>query len=96
VLPGGVVDSLAGEDKFYFGLAKAEGMSVTGTNALVSSTDLNGPKPPNNHTSINRAPINDSYDYNRDSLVGSADQNLTKPPNNTTSINCLQLTGVAP
>jgi hypothetical protein len=96
VLTTGIIDSLAAEDKFYFGLARLDGLSVNGTNVLVDINDQNGPKPPNNHTTFNRAPLNDEWDYDRNSVVDINDQNAPKPPNNATSFTCLQLTGVAP
>ena len=100
VLPGGAVDGLAAEDRFYFGLAVAEGLSPqlsSGVNYAVATTlDQTDPKPPNNHTTFTRANINDEFDYNRNSIVDTVDQVLPKPPNNTTTFTALQLNGTAP
>jgi hypothetical protein len=101
IVSGGVIDNvtpIAGGDldRFYFGLAVAEGMSISTTNAVTASQDQNDCKAPNTHTTVTRAQINDPYDYNRDSLVSSIDQNAPKVPNTTTTVTALSLAGSAP
>lgn len=91
---GGALD-LAADDVHYWGVAIGDGMNDTGNNMLVNQIDQSGPKPPNNHTTFNRALITDVWDFNKDSLVNQIDQSIPKAPNNTTTFNCLQL-GVAP
>lgn len=94
VLAGGAIDGLGAEDRFYFGLAKAEYMSVSSTNALTNNVDQ-GDAQSHPRSFLNRAPIDYSYDSNRDSLVNNVDQSEAQS-NPTSFLNCLQLTGVAP
>jgi hypothetical protein len=63
---------LAANDVFCFGNAIGESGNST-ANAIVNSTDDVGARQ-NPRTPLNRAPIYNAYDYNRDSLVNSSDQ----------------------
>ncbi len=84
---------LESADTFYFGEAIGEGNSISGANAIVNATDEIGARN-NPHTTFNRAPIDDWYDYNRDSVVNATDQLISRN-NFTTSFSCLVLPGSA-
>lgn len=94
LLPTGVIGGLAAEDRFYFGLAKAEGLSIQSGAPLTNTTDVNDAKA-DPHTTFTRAPITCRNDFNKDSVVNTTDQNLAKSWV-TTTFTSLQLTGVAP
>ena len=74
---------LAANDVFYFGLAAGEcGNSTTYT--YVDATDFAGARD-NPHNFLNRAAIDDHYDYNRDSYVDASDLAIVRD-NNTNFI----------
>ncbi|MFC1597180.1 M20/M25/M40 family metallo-hydrolase, partial [Planctomycetota bacterium] len=62
---------LSQEDVFYFGLAAGECGNSTG-DAYVDGTDFAGARD-NPHNILDRAAIDDDYDYNRDSYVDGSD-----------------------
>ena len=79
---------LATPDVFYFGLAAGEcGNSTTYT--YVDATDFAGARD-NPHNFLNRAAVNDHYDYNRDSYVDASDLAIVRD-NNTNFITDLNL-----
>ena len=79
---------LAAPDVFYFGLAAGEcGNSTTDT--YVDATDFAGARD-NPHNFLNRATIDDEYDFNRDSYVDSSDLAIVRD-NNTNFITDLNL-----
>lgn len=75
---------LPADDYFIFGLAKGEGsgdFTTTPTDEIGART--------NPHTPLNRAPIDDVWDFNRDSLVSPTDQVIART-NPTTPLNRLK------
>ena len=82
---------LAAPDVFYFGLATGECGDST-ANTYVDATDFAGARD-NPHNFLNRATIDDHYDFNRDSYVDSSDLAIVRD-NNTNFITQLKLIGV--
>lgn len=71
-------------DAFMFGIAMGE----SGGNFVVEPADEIGARL-NPHTSFNKAPITDVYDYDRNKLVEPADQIFART-HKTTTFNCLK------
>ena len=76
-------------DIFWYGHAYGEGLSPSGTNAIVDGTDVAQTKV-NTHTPGNRALVWDEYDFNKNSLVDGTDVSISKN-NGTNPGNCLVL-----
>jgi len=83
-LPTGLVD----EDVFYFGNAIGECGDATAF-TFVDGTDFAAARD-NTHDADDRAPIDDRFDYNRDSLVDSTDLAIARD-NHTNFLTCLTL-----
>jgi len=79
---------LAEDDVFYFGNSIGE-TGNSGTNAFVDGTDFVGVRD-NPHNFLNRAPVDDAYDINRDSFVDGTDLVLVRD-NNTNFLTALKL-----
>jgi len=75
-------------DVFYFGNAIGECGDSTGL-TFVDGTDFAGARD-NTHDADDRAPIDDRFDYNRDSLVDAGDLDVARN-NNTNFLTCLTL-----
>ncbi|MGB2614010.1 MAG: RHS repeat-associated core domain-containing protein [Phycisphaerae bacterium] len=82
---------LAEDDVFYFGNSIGE-TGNSGSNTFVDGTDFVGVRD-NPHNFLDRAPVTDAYDINRDSFVDGTDLVLVRD-NNTNFLNCLKLIGV--
>jgi hypothetical protein len=80
---------LGADDVSYWGNARAEGLSLNGINLLVNATDVGGVRD-NPQTIIKRDPVDDAYDYNKDSLVNATDAGLSRD-NQKTLLNCVKL-----
>jgi len=75
-------------DVSYFGNAVGESGNST-TNTFVDGSDFAGARD-NPHNFLNRAQIDDSYDYNRDSFVDGSDLAIARD-NNTNFLTALKL-----
>ena len=87
---------LAEPDVFYFGNAIGEsGNSAADTQ--VNAQDIGGARD-NPHNFLNRAAIDDAYDYNRDSLVNAQDIGIARdnPTNFLTDLNLISPPAAAP
>jgi len=82
---------LAENDVFYFGNSIGE-TGNSPSNTFVDGTDFVGVRD-NPHNFLDRAPVTDAYDINRDSFVDGTDLVLVRD-NNTNFLNCLKLIGV--
>jgi len=80
-------------DVFYFGNAVGESLDSPSL-TFVDGTDFAGARD-NAHDSDDRAPIDDRFDYNRDSLVDTADLAIARD-NHTNHLTCLTLFTVPP
>jgi len=79
---------LASPDVSYFGNAVGESGN-SATNTFVDGSDFAGARD-NQHNFLNRAPIHDAYDYNRDSFVDGSDLAIARD-NNTNFLTALKL-----
>jgi hypothetical protein len=61
------------------------------TNLLVNANDEVMARPPYTHNALNRAPVTDTSDYNKDSLVNPNDEVLCRPPYTTNALSCVKL-----
>jgi len=81
------------EDVFYFGNAIGESLDSAAF-TFVDGTDFAGARD-NTHDSHTPAPIEDRFDYNRDSLVDGTDLAIARD-NHTNFLTCLTLITVPP
>jgi len=79
---------LARNHAFYYGNAVGESLDSP-TSAFVDATDFAGTRD-NTHDLLNPAPIDDAYDYNRDSLVDSTDLAIVRD-NHTNFLTALKV-----
>jgi len=79
---------LDADDVFYFGNAVGESLDAAAF-TFVDGTDFAGARD-NTHDSDGRAPMDDRFDYNRDSLVDGADLAIARD-NHTNFLTCLTL-----
>lgn len=84
---------LSTPDVFYFGNAVGDsGLGNTDTRAYVNTVDFAGARD-NPHTVLNRALIDDAFDFNRDSLVNILDLGIARD-NSTNVLTALKLFAV--
>jgi len=81
---------LSSPDVFYFGNAVGDsGLGNTATRAFVDGTDFAGARD-NPHNFVDRAPVDDAFDFNRDSFVDGTDLAIVRD-NNTNLVTALRL-----
>jgi len=80
-------------DVFYFGNAIGESGDASAC-TFVDGADFAGARD-NTHDSLDRAPLDDRFDYNRDSLVDGTDLAIARD-NQTNFLTCLTLITVPP
>jgi hypothetical protein len=83
---------LATADISYWGnvVGEAGVGNVPSSNLLVNSNDEVMARPPYIHNALNRALVDDTSDYNKDSLVNSNDEVLCRPPYTTNAMTCVK------
>ncbi len=87
---------LAEPDVFYFGNAIGDSGN-SATDASVNAQDIGGARD-NPHNFLNRALIDDAFDYNRDSLVNAQDIGVARdnPTNFLSDLNLITVPAAAP
>lgn len=81
---------LSTPEVFYFGNAMGDsGLGNTATRAYVDGTDFAGARD-NPHNFVNRALVDDAFDFNRDSFVDGTDLAIVRD-NNTNLVTALRL-----